>query len=152
MSDEEKAELEQKLQEEQKNSAAGGTAGADPATGATEPGAAAPGTTSSTNDSTPATAGGPDDSTGTHLQSHDPKAANKKAHASASSTKLTPEQREKLEALEKEKEAAEEKRIKDLTEKLKDRIRPFVNAKNPGSQLRIVCRGRAALASTMLTQ
>lgn len=135
MSDEEKAELEQKLQEEQKNSAAGSAAAADPATGATEPGAAAPGTTSSsTADSTPATAGGPDDSTGTHLQSHDPKAANKKAHSAAATTKLTPEQREKLEALEKEKEAAEEKRIKDLTEKLKERMRPFVNAKNPGDK------------------
>lgn len=48
--------------------------------------------------------------------------------------KLTPEQRQKLEALEKEKREAEEKRIIDLTQKLKDRIRPFVEARNPGDK------------------
>ncbi|WFD40678.1 uncharacterized protein MJAP1_003666 [Malassezia japonica] len=46
--------------------------------------------------------------------------------------KITPEQREKLEAFEKEKAEKEKKRVEDLTEKLKERIRPFVNAKNPG--------------------
>ena len=46
--------------------------------------------------------------------------------------KMTPEQREKLEAFEKEKAEKEKKRIEDLTQKLKDRIRPFVEAKNPG--------------------
>ncbi|CAO1638404.1 unnamed protein product [Sympodiomycopsis kandeliae] len=131
MSDEEKAELEQKLQEEQKNASTGKDS---PATGATEPGSA---TTAGTEDAAAAaaSAGGPGDASGTHLQSHDPKAARKSSGAGAApSTKLTAEQREKLEALEKEKEAAEEKRIKDLTEKLKDRIRPFVNAKNPGDK------------------
>ena len=39
---------------------------------------------------------------------------------------MTPEQRQKLEELEKEKEAAQEKRIEELTEKLIARIRPFV--------------------------
>ncbi|MCO5588303.1 hypothetical protein L7F22_042258 [Adiantum nelumboides] len=51
------------------------------------------------------------------------------------SQKLTPEQRQKLEALEKEKREAEEKRIIDLTQKLKDRIRPFVEARNPDLKL-----------------
>lgn len=149
MSEEEKAELEQKLQEEQKATQAGGaaagTAGAaDPATGATEPGAtttpsgaaaAGDAPSSSLTDSPAGGAGTPADPTGTHLQSHDPKANRKSSAAQqAASTKLTPEQREKLEALEKEKEVAEEKRIKDLTEKLKERIRPFVNAKNPGDK------------------
>lgn len=46
--------------------------------------------------------------------------------------KITPEQREKLEAFEKEKAEKEKKRVEELTEKLKERIRPFVNAKNPG--------------------
>ena len=40
--------------------------------------------------------------------------------------KLTPEQRAKLDELEQEKEKAEKERIEDLTRKLKDRIRPFV--------------------------
>ncbi|WFD33042.1 hypothetical protein MSPP1_004099 [Malassezia sp. CBS 17886] len=46
--------------------------------------------------------------------------------------KLTAEQRQKLEALEKEKAEKEKKRIADLTQLLKDRIRPFVESKNPG--------------------
>lgn len=133
MSDEEKAELEQKLQEEQKNTAAGAGTTADPATGATEPGHSTP-AAGAGEAATSETPGGPGDSTGTHLQSHDPKANKKNNAPQHASTKLTPEQREKLEALEKEKEASEEKRIKDLTEKLKDRIRPFVNAKNPGDK------------------
>ena len=49
--------------------------------------------------------------------------------------KLTPEQRKKLDEFEKEKVEKEQKRITDLTEKLKDRIRPFVNARNPGCLL-----------------
>ncbi|KAN0061780.1 DnaJ-like protein [Thecaphora frezii] len=48
--------------------------------------------------------------------------------------KLTAEQKEKLEALEKEKEENERKRVEELTQKLKDRIRPFVEAKNPGDK------------------
>ncbi|WFD20324.1 hypothetical protein MCAP1_002568 [Malassezia caprae] len=47
--------------------------------------------------------------------------------------KITPEQREKLEEFEKEKAEKERKRVADLTEKLKDRIRPFVDARNPGA-------------------
>ncbi|KDN42864.1 DnaJ-domain-containing protein [Tilletiaria anomala UBC 951] len=53
----------------------------------------------------------------------------RKAGAAA---KLTPEQKTKLEAFEKEKEAAQEKRIADLTEKLIARIRPFVEARRLG--------------------
>lgn len=48
--------------------------------------------------------------------------------------KMTPEQKAKLEEFEKEKEANERKRVEDLTQKLKDRIRPFVEAKNPGDK------------------
>ncbi|KAL4398839.1 DnaJ-like protein [Malassezia pachydermatis] len=47
--------------------------------------------------------------------------------------KITPEQRQKLEEFEKEKSEKEKKRIEELTEKLKDRIRPFVEARNPGA-------------------
>ncbi|KAK0556910.1 DnaJ-like protein [Tilletia horrida] len=54
--------------------------------------------------------------------------------AAASRNKLTPEQKQKLEQFEKEKEAEKEKRIHDLSEQLKDRIRPYVDARNPGDK------------------
>lgn len=52
-----------------------------------------------------------------------------KAHKS-----LTPEQKAKLEELDKKREADAEKRVEDLAEKLKSRIRPFVEAKRPGDK------------------
>lgn len=48
--------------------------------------------------------------------------------------KLTPEQKAKLEEFEKEKEENERKRVEDLAQKLKDRIRPFVEARKPGDK------------------
>jgi hypothetical protein len=47
-------------------------------------------------------------------------------------SKLTPEQRAKLEAHEKERKRALEARVRMLTEKLVERLRPFVEAKSPG--------------------
>lgn len=47
---------------------------------------------------------------------------------------LTPEQKAKLEELDREQEAEQEKRISDLAEKLTSRIRPFVEAKRPGDK------------------
>jgi X-domain of DnaJ-containing len=47
-------------------------------------------------------------------------------------SKLTPEQRAKLEAHEKERKQALEVRVRMLTKKLAERLRPFVEAKNPG--------------------
>ncbi|EPQ28648.1 uncharacterized protein PFL1_03951 [Pseudozyma flocculosa PF-1] len=58
----------------------------------------------------------------------------KKKEEARQKQKLTAEQREKLEALEKEKEENERKRVEELSQKLKDRIRPFVEAKNPGDK------------------
>lgn len=131
MTDEEKAEMEAQLKQEHaqahgEGAAASTTTAQDPATGATEPGTATP--TSTTTDETAAS--------GTTVGAHDSKAAASagKTAPSKPSNKVTPEQRAKLEAFEKEKEQQEEKRIKDLTEKLKDRIRPFVNSKNPGDK------------------
>lgn len=46
--------------------------------------------------------------------------------------KLTPEQKQKLEEIEKERRQAMEKRVKTLTDKLIERIRPFVDAEHPG--------------------
>jgi X-domain of DnaJ-containing len=47
-------------------------------------------------------------------------------------SKLTPEQRAKLEAHEQERKRALETRVRMLTEKLAERLRPFVEAKSPG--------------------
>lgn len=49
-------------------------------------------------------------------------------------TKLTPEQREKLAAHDRERKRALEARVRMLTDKLIERLRPFVNAKDPGAQ------------------
>jgi X-domain of DnaJ-containing len=46
---------------------------------------------------------------------------------------LTPEQREKLLVHERERKRALEVRVRMLTEKLVERLRPFVEAKNPGA-------------------
>lgn len=135
MSEEEKAEMEQQLKDEHTKAHAGSdgnvaaqtsaTAGAEPATA---PGASGATATGAKPDAT--TAAGP---SGSHLQAHDGKAG-KAAASGSKANKVTPEQRAKLEEFEKEKEIAEEKRIKELTEKLKDRIRPFCSAKNPGDK------------------
>ncbi|KAI9440341.1 X-domain of DnaJ-containing-domain-containing protein [Lactarius indigo] len=47
-------------------------------------------------------------------------------------SKMTPEQREKLVAHERERKRALEARVRMLTDKLTERLRPFVGAKNPG--------------------
>lgn len=47
---------------------------------------------------------------------------------------MTPEQRAKLEELDKERRKAMEERIAMLTTKLNDRLRPFVEAKHPGDK------------------
>ncbi|KAI0060685.1 DnaJ-domain-containing protein [Artomyces pyxidatus] len=47
--------------------------------------------------------------------------------------KMTPEQRAQLEAHDRERKKAMEARVKMLTEKLTERLRPFVEAKNPGA-------------------
>ena len=54
-------------------------------------------------------------------------------HAAKKRTKMTPEQREKLIAHERERKRALEVRVRMLTNKLVERLRPFVEAKNPGA-------------------
>jgi hypothetical protein len=65
--------------------------------------------------------------------SSDPSAAAKKGKKGAK-PELTDEQRAKLQEMETAKEAARVERIKTLEKKLLDRIRPFVEAKNPGDK------------------
>jgi hypothetical protein len=48
-------------------------------------------------------------------------------------SKMTPEQRAKLEAHDRERKRALEERVKMLTGKLVERLRPFVAAQNPGA-------------------
>ena len=47
--------------------------------------------------------------------------------------KLTPEQKQKLQELELERRKNMEERVETLAKKLVDRLRPFVEAKNPGA-------------------
>ncbi|WFC99377.1 hypothetical protein MYAM1_002121 [Malassezia yamatoensis] len=107
MSDEEREELEKQLREQKKpTDTINGEAAADSSNE----------TTNAQDSDTTATAA----------------AVAKEKEKEKSKQKMTPEQREKLEAFEKEKVEKEKKRIENLTERLKDRIRPFVEAKNPG--------------------
>ncbi|PCH36422.1 hypothetical protein WOLCODRAFT_166912 [Wolfiporia cocos MD-104 SS10] len=48
--------------------------------------------------------------------------------------KMTQEQKKKLQELEEERRRNMEERVRALTEKLKDRLRPFVEAKHPGDR------------------
>ncbi|KAH9930226.1 X-domain of DnaJ-containing-domain-containing protein [Fomitopsis serialis] len=48
--------------------------------------------------------------------------------------KMTPEQKKKLQELDDERRKNMEERVRVLTEKLKDRLRPFVEAKKPGDK------------------
>lgn len=58
----------------------------------------------------------------------------KDLHTSKKRSKLTPEQRMKLQELEEERKKALEERVKILTTKLVERLRPFIEAKHPGEK------------------
>jgi hypothetical protein len=47
--------------------------------------------------------------------------------------KMTAEQREKMEQYDKERAEEKKERVRILTQKLRDRVRPFVEARNPGA-------------------
>jgi len=66
-------------------------------------------------------------------QSPPPTTAGPSSAASKKRSKLTPEQRAKLDAYDRERKRALETRVRTLTEKLVERLRPFVEAKNPGA-------------------
>jgi X-domain of DnaJ-containing len=79
----------------------------------------------STSSSTPPTPASPNHPTTT--------SSTPTPHSAKKRPKLTPEQREKLAVHERERKRALEVRVRTLTEKLVDRLRPFVEAKNPGA-------------------
>lgn len=47
---------------------------------------------------------------------------------------MTPEQRQKLELYDQQRFEEKRERLRNLTDKLRDRIRPFVHASNPGGE------------------
>ncbi|KAH7927320.1 DnaJ-domain-containing protein [Leucogyrophana mollusca] len=61
-----------------------------------------------------------------------PKPGSSPPPSSRKRNKLTPEQKKKLHEIEEERHKAMEERVKTLTAKLVDRLRPFVEAKHPG--------------------
>ncbi|KAF7982588.1 hypothetical protein HWV62_27601 [Athelia sp. TMB] len=149
MSDEEKAELEKEMN--------GGTT---PVPGTPSPSAinthvhtataspASP-TTASASESIPAPVPGeakptPDATSSSSLQPHTPgtegrtspasPGGSKKASDAKKRSKATPEQRAKLQEIEIERRKAMEERIETLTEKLIEKLRPLIEAKNPGDR------------------
>ena len=97
---------------------------ANPATATSASAAATPGHTSASlvpHSSSPEDTPSPPTSVSTSPAPHSKKRS-----------KLTPEQRAKLEAHDRERKRALEVRVRMLTEKLVERLRPFVEAKSPG--------------------
>ncbi|KAG8951829.1 hypothetical protein FRC04_005521 [Tulasnella sp. 424] len=156
MTDEEKAELEkEKEKEKEKAEATAATAGAGPASTSQPTTETADSATTAAGPPPPSTAGADASakaaaepaSAGTQLTPHTgttmpsglsspgsetPEKGGRKDHLDKKGKpKLTPEQRQKLEALEAERKKAKEERVAMLTKKLIERIRPMVQAKNP---------------------
>ncbi|KAL1747607.1 X-domain of DnaJ-containing-domain-containing protein [Schizophyllum fasciatum] len=135
MTDEEKAELEKEM-----SGGASASNGAATPTPASVNGAAAPSTPEkpSTEHAQPTPAHPTPERHGSSLVPHSPEdepsssaSVNSKRSSKPPSPKppkLTPEQRETLRQQEKERREAMEKRILSLADKLKDRLRPYVEA------------------------
>ena len=78
---------------------------------------------------------------GTDLNKHAGEAAAPGKHGKAqASNKLTPEQRKQMDALAEERRKNEIERIHQLTEKLRERLRPFVQSANPGDANDVECQ------------
>lgn len=121
MSDEEREEIEKGMKAQQQAQA--GTTPAPSGVEGTPAAAAAEGEKPAAAGEAPAAADGTPAAAATAAATEEKKSAK---------AKVTPEQRAKLDELEAEKEKQEKERIEELTRKLKDRIRPFVTARNPG--------------------
>ena len=107
----------------------GATAGTETEKGAS---AGAGGATSQPSCSLVHHASSSDDAAGPSSAPVTPTSAPSPAAQPKKRTKLTPEQREKLAVHERERKHALEVRVQTLTKKLVERLRPFVEAKNPG--------------------
>ncbi|KAI0738603.1 X-domain of DnaJ-containing-domain-containing protein [Daedaleopsis nitida] len=96
----------------------------------------APGTPSAEKDPLSAVSKSPASSSTTNLKDkelHREREKDRETHGKKRS-KLTPEQKKKLQELEDERRKNMEERIETLSKKLVDRLRPFVEAKNPGDK------------------
>lgn len=140
MTEEEKEEMEKAMKESSQAAnpqAAPGSVEAEKketdSTATPTPAAAPAGATAPVDASSSGKAGVEKSDSHVALNSESP--ADKAKKEKAGRAKMTPEQRAKLEAFEKEKEEAEIKRVEDLTRKLKERIRPFVEVSR-GTALR----------------
>lgn len=137
MSDEEKAEIERELNEGRGPASPSATSppqGAmptapSPPPAATTPTASAHADSVHTNGSTAVSPLPTPESEQKHLASPGPKEREAKKKS-----KITPEQKKKLQELEDERRKNMEERIETLTRKLVDRLRPFVHAKRPGDK------------------
>jgi len=134
MTEEEKAEVEKQLNQ-QYNSNAGGSSAPSPqnishephidtSTSATGSPAITPTLATGTSTSSPATASAPTATTSTSPE--DP------AAQKAALREKQRQQREKLRAQDEERRQEMKERVKTLTAKLIERLRPYVEAKNPG--------------------
>jgi len=119
MTEEEKAEVEKHMNSGNSN---GGTQGLT-STPHVEP---EPKATTATNGASGSGGGSPVD--GAESALHDQSRNDKKR------PKLTPEQRKKLEEMDAQRKKAMEERVETLTKQLIERLRPFVDAKNPGDR------------------
>ncbi len=133
MTDEEKAELEKEMNENFNGGAATPQPSAIHSEAASATAGAVPTTESSSSSLraestalTPSPSG--ENGEDKHLQAKSPKDKKDKK------SKISPEQRQKLQELEAERKKNMEERIESLHKKLIDRLRPFVEAKNPGAQ------------------
>lgn len=154
MSDEEKAEMEKELNEGRgpaSPSPAAPPHGVMPTSPATSPAAAtpatstpgeaaatAPATASAANGTSTSLTPSPMPSPGDEQKNLDQKNVAAGAHTHKDKdkrkSKLTPEQKKKLQELEDERRKNMEERINTLAKKLVDRLRPFVHAKRPGDK------------------
>ena len=73
-------------------------------------------------------------STETDPLSKTPSSKEKDRDVGKKRARMTPEQRKKLEELEKERRKAMEERVATLTTKLAERLRPYVEAQRPGDK------------------
>lgn len=88
----------------------------------------APGTPGPEKDHLASASKSPASSSSTNLKERERDAHGRKR------SKLTPEQKKKLQELDEERKKNMEERIETLREKLVDRLRPFVEANNPGGK------------------
>lgn len=80
----------------------------------------------------PITASSPHSTIGTDIHPHQPSQTPATPPSAAKSSKLSPEQKVQMQALDLQREKERVERVQTLAKKLKERCRPFETATNPG--------------------